>query len=106
MAPYALIDSTNAELITSGRDFALCLGDAPYRGLRVVVRAPGESMFVVEVNGKPLLSTQTLERAKLLAQSYLRDGNVVWIRPQSAPGEQVGYVYDSLAIAWITVGVH
>jgi len=58
-------------------------------------------MFVVEVNGKPQLSTPTLERAKLLAQSFLRDGNSVRIRPHDATGGQVGYFYDPLAVAWM-----
>ena len=63
-------------------------------------------MFVVEVNGKPKLSTPTLERAKLLAQSYLRDGNSVRIRAHDATGERVGYFYDPLAVAWMTFDPH
>lgn len=58
-------------------------------------------MFVVEVNGKPELSASTLERAKLLAQSYLRDANVVRIRLHDATGEQIAYFYDSLTVAWV-----
>jgi hypothetical protein len=59
-------------------------------------------MFVVEVNGKPELSASTLERAKLLAQSYLRDANVVRIRLHDATGgHSIAYFYDSLTVAWV-----
>jgi len=58
-------------------------------------------MFVVEVNGKQELSASTLDRAKLLAQSYLRDANVVTIRLHDATGEQIAYFYDPLAVAWV-----
>jgi hypothetical protein len=75
----------------------------PEEGVRAL---SGDRMFIVEVNGKSLLSTPTLERAKLLAQSYLRDGNSVRIRPHDASGPGIAYVYDALAVAWMKLDGH
>ena len=62
-------------------------------------------MYVVQVNGKPKLSSHSLDRAKLLAQGYLRDGNAVTIRPHDAVGSHIEYFYDPLAVAWMKVEV-
>ena len=63
-------------------------------------------MFVVEDNGKRQFSTSTLERAKLRAQSYLKDGNAVSIRADATTSERFTYVYDALAVAWVKLRIH